>query len=87
MTKKEIVWLLIRIAGAYLLWQGVGSSVGLVANLAFASSTPELLSKSAGAFLGPVVMTGLDLSLGLYLLINGRVVFNLLSDRPDSLDE
>jgi hypothetical protein len=82
MSKKEVIWLLIRIAGVYFLWLGVESLVTLISNYVVASGSPELLSRSARVFLQSVLLIGLHFSLGLYMLVNGSLLFRGLDQQP-----
>ena len=87
MNKKEVIWLLIRIAGLYLIWQSVQSLVALSSGLVAAINTPRLWSVSAGVFFQSVLQIGLYLSLGFYMLLNGRLFYHLLSREPDSFED
>lgn len=87
MNKKDVIWLLIRIAGLYFLWQSVEGVFALSSSYIVASNTPDLLSRSAGIFLQSIVRIGTYLSLGLYMLLNGRLIFDMLSRQPDSFED
>lgn len=87
MSKKDVIWLLIRIAGLYLIWQSVQSLVALSSGLVAAGNTPGLLSVSAGVFFQSILRIGLYLSLGFYMLLNGKLFFHLLSRQPDLFED
>jgi hypothetical protein len=83
MTKKEIVWLLIRLAGFYFIWRGVEGLIGLLSSFVTAMMEPALFSKSGGIFLQSFLMTGFYLWIGFYLMGDCRFIFRLLNSQPD----
>lgn len=90
MTKRQVIWLLIRLAGLWFLWQSVTSAVALgwLGTYLQASEESGLLPKSTGfLFLQSVVLLGVYLALGLYCLRSGTALFNLLNrEDPDDRD-
>ncbi|HKG15469.1 MAG TPA: hypothetical protein VKB12_19265 [Pyrinomonadaceae bacterium] len=78
MTKREVVWLVVGLAGLYFLWNVVTSSSGLFAGLRLldGSATP----RGAGAvFLQALLVTAFYAALGLYCVNDGRFFVNILS--------
>ncbi|HEV7892529.1 MAG TPA: hypothetical protein VGP08_18090 [Pyrinomonadaceae bacterium] len=78
MTKREVVWLIVRLAGLYFLWNAVTSSLGLFASLQLldGAATP----RGAGAvLLQALVVTAFYAVIGLYCVNDGRVFFNVLN--------
>ena len=86
MTKREVVWLLIRIAGLWFLWQATENVFSVISSFMVASSDPQLSCRSAGLLLPTVVRAGVYLIVGLYCLIGGNVFFQLLNRQPDTKD-
>lgn len=87
MTKREVVWLIIRLAGLYFLWNAVTSAATLVAGLqAFlqAFDAYALAQRGSGVVLAQMLfMTVLYSALGLYCVNNGRVFFHVLNRESD----
>jgi hypothetical protein len=84
MTKKEVIWLLIRIAGLYFVWQGIESSIALLANLMTMGNAPELIPKSGGVIVQSILLMMLYAGLGLYMMSNGGFFYQVLSRQSDS---
>jgi hypothetical protein len=88
MTKKEIIWLLIRLAGLWFLWQSVQLAIALVGNYLHMRQSPELFTDSAGLWLQMILQLGIHLALALYCLGSGNQLFGLLAreqrEYPDS---
>lgn len=88
MSKKEVAWLLIRLAGLLLLWQAVAGAVTLVSSYLFVSENAELLSRSAGVFWQMTLVMLINLGFGLYCVFGGSVLFQILdSENVDSSQE
>lgn len=83
MTKKDVIWLLIRIAGFYFLWQGVEIIINMISTLVLASGTPNLMAGSGGVFLKLLLQISLYFGLGLYMLVNGSLFFHMFSREPE----
>lgn len=83
MTKRDVIWLLIRIGGLYFVWQGIESLLNLFTTFVAVSSTPALLANSIGILLQSVLLTGIYITLGLYMLSNGSFFYHVLSRQPD----
>jgi hypothetical protein len=86
MKTNDVIWLLIRIAGLYFLWQCFESVVALISNFVAFSESPGLLEKSTGVQLQILLRIGLYLGLGIYMLANGSLFFQVLNRQPDSDD-
>jgi len=87
MTKREVIWLLIRLAGLWFLWQSIENVIVLSSSYLQTSQNPELLSRSAAVFLQLIWQTGFHFVAGLYCLSGGNALFKLLSrERPDDGD-
>ena len=88
MTKKEVAWLLIRLAGVLLLWQAIAGAVTLVNSYLFVSENAELLSRSGGVFWQMILLMLINLAFGLYCVFGGSVLFQILdSENVDSSQE
>ncbi len=83
MTKKQVVWLLIRVAGLYFFWQSLTLTVSVSGAYALAGEEPELLAKASKAFLQAVVLAVLYRVLSLYCLGSGDAFFYLLNREPE----
>jgi hypothetical protein len=81
-NKREVVWLLIRIAGLYFFWHAIENGFSLIAGHAVAREATELLDKSGGIFIQAVLRTCLYLWLGLYCIGGGHIFFRLLTRQP-----
>lgn len=89
MTKKQLAWLIIRIIGVFLLYKSLNLAFVVFQNLMAATSLDNsniVLEKGAGLFSGWIVEGIVYLLLGLYFVIDGKVLFNLL-DRETESDE
>jgi F0F1-type ATP synthase membrane subunit c/vacuolar-type H+-ATPase subunit K len=82
MTKRNVVWLIVRLVGLYLLWGAVTSAFGLVAGLLAFKSFVAVREEGA-FFVQPFVMTVLYTALGLYCVADGRVLFYVLNRESD----
>lgn len=88
MTKKEVAWLLIRLAGLWLLWQAVAGAVTLISSYLHVSQNGELLSRSAGVFWQMALQMMINLGVGLYCVFGGSLLFQILdSESGDSAQE
>lgn len=79
MTKREVVWLIIRLAGLYFLWQAVESTVGFVTGLWVANGAYSMPGNSALVLLAMLFKAALYSVLGFYCIGNGRLFFRVLS--------
>ncbi|HEY0546306.1 MAG TPA: hypothetical protein VGC91_13080 [Pyrinomonadaceae bacterium] len=86
MTKKDVIWLLIRISGLYFILQGIESLLGLWASLITVNNSPGMLKNSAGVLLQSFLLTAIYFSFGIYMVSNGSFFYRLLSRQPDSDD-
>jgi predicted membrane protein len=85
MTKREIVWLIVKLIGVYFLYEAAASALGLI-------GTIFTLISVAGRYLGAddkfnffkviawaIAMTFLYGWIGWYLINDGRLLFALLN--------
>lgn len=80
MTKREVVWLIIRLAGLYFLWNAVASSLALLASLhLFLEGLGTTHRGSGTVFFQAFVVTAVYAGLGLYCVNDGRVFFYVLN--------
>jgi hypothetical protein len=82
MTKREVSWLIVRIAGLYFLWQAVEMAISVTATLGVALGEPMLMGKSVWVLLQMLFKIGFYTVLGLYCVGNGRLFFHMLSREP-----
>ena len=84
MKKENLVWLSIRLIGLYLAYNGVLSFITLLSSLALIGQM------KSGQLTVPVVfqqmvLTAFHLGIGIYLLKDGVVVFDLINaEHPGS---
>jgi hypothetical protein len=78
-TKKQIVWLLIRLAGLWFLFQAVTGLVTLITTYFHTSQDERLLEKSTWLFLQQAGQIFLSFAIGLYCAGDGRILFELLN--------
>jgi len=83
MTRAEIIWLLIRVAGLYFIYQSTEVAISTFGVLIVASGAPGVVSKSAGVFLPAIIKIVFYAWLGMYLLNDGSKFFQMLNRRPD----
>ena len=86
MTKREVIWLLIRLAGVYFLAKGLLMTLELlnVLLVPLAYDLPGLtFSSLIREQFSPLLVTLFYLALGLYLIYRGGVVFRVLNRQPD----
>jgi hypothetical protein len=83
-TKREVVWLLVRLAGLYLLVQAFHESVALAAGLyTVLNSGSDLANDYAGLFFVGFLRLAFLGGLGLHLMRDGKGLFRLLSNESD----
>jgi hypothetical protein len=87
MNKREVSWLLVRIAGLWFIWQALENILSIVVTYWVASSQQELLSRSAGFFLPSTVRIVIYLALAFYCLGAGHLIFDLLRREPKVGDD
>ena len=83
MTKAEVIWLLIRVAGLYFIFQSTEVAIGTFGALLVAGQEPGLMSRSAGVLLPAIIRIVFYAWLGIYLLNDGNKFFQMLNRRPD----
>jgi hypothetical protein len=86
MKKREVIWLLIRIAGLVFLWQAVENVVGYIITYPFFANSLLMPRNFGVAFLILILKAVLYSALGWYCLVGGQFVFNLLNREPGGED-
>jgi len=86
MNKKQIVWLLVRLIGVFLLYNAVFATVnlGYMAVLFFVSRQPGL---TFALFIQQLSITAIYAAAAAYLLNDGRWLFRLVNSEPDDDNE
>jgi preprotein translocase subunit SecG len=85
--KREVIWLLIRLAGLWLLWQSLEDAVTLMSSYLTAIQEANLMSRSTWVLVAMFLRMGIHLALGLYCLGAGNLFFDLLNrEKPDNGD-
>jgi hypothetical protein len=80
MTKREVVWLIIRLAGLYFLWHAGESTIGFVTSVGLVTGEPRMRGDSTALLLGMLFIKACFYSvLGFYCLGNSRLLFRVLS--------
>jgi hypothetical protein len=87
MTKAEVIWLLIRVAGLYFIYQSIEVAISTFGVLLVASEAPGVMSKSAGVLLPAIIRIVFYAWLGIYLLNDGSKFFQMLNRRPDDVGQ
>ncbi len=83
MTKAEVIWLLIRVAGLYFIYQSIEATISTFGVLLVAGEARSGISKSAGVLLPSIIRIVFYAWLGIYLLNDGSKFFQMLNRRPD----
>lgn len=83
MTKTEVTWLLIRVAGLYFIYQSIEVAISILGVLFVAGEAPGVMSKSTGVLLPAIIRIVFYAWLGIYLLNDGSKFFQMLNRRPD----
>ncbi|HEV7643846.1 MAG TPA: hypothetical protein VGO50_07910 [Pyrinomonadaceae bacterium] len=86
MNKKEVVWLVVRLIGVYLLYLAAITSISLIGTLLTALQTPELASRSMSMFVSPALLAVMEGIVGFYLVNTGTVLFNILAREEPRID-
>ncbi len=79
MNKREVVWLIIRLIGVYLLYLAAITSISLLGTLLTALQAPELASRSVLLFVSPGLLAIMEGIAGFYLVNSGTILFNILA--------
>lgn len=79
MTKKQVIWILIRLAGLWFLFQAVTGAITLFTTYFHTSQDERLLEKSTWLFLQQAGQMFLSFAIGLYCAADGRILFELLN--------
>jgi hypothetical protein len=83
MMKREVVWLLVRIAGVYLLVLAFRETLDLI-GMFVAADTPNFIVNRFGLYIGKFLRVAFLIILGQYLLRDGRFLFRLLYHEPNT---
>jgi hypothetical protein len=83
MNKQEVVWLIIRLIGLYLLYCAVTASINFLGTFMTAIQTPSLLEKSLGLFAQAIFLIAIQGIVGIYLLRDGGILFDILQSEGD----
>lgn len=86
MTKKELCWLLVRLIGLCLLFNGMRSVFTLLETLFLVSSNPAgqmVMSQSAGLMKFWCCEAVMSFAAGIYLIKRGHIVFQWLNFEPE----
>ena len=88
MTKVEVIWLLIRIAGLYYLAKGLLIALEILSGILIllTEDTPGVSGSLFGAYIGQVIGSMFLSALGLYLINDGRYIFRALDHQPRGSD-
>ncbi|HEX8282565.1 MAG TPA: hypothetical protein VF588_04385 [Pyrinomonadaceae bacterium] len=78
MTKSEVVWLIIRLAGVYFLWQALETAVGFLTGAGLAIGPRPMVAGSAVVLVGMLLKATFYTVLGFYCIGNGRLLFRVL---------
>ena len=86
MDKKQIVWILVRLIGVFLLYQAVFATVnlGYFMVLFFLSHQP---GATLGLFSQQLLITAIYAVGAVYLLSDGRWLFRLVNSEHDDTDK
>jgi len=87
MTKKEVAWLLIRLAGLLLLWQAISGVATLASSYVFVIENAPLLSRSTGVLAQMTLLMLINLALGLYCVFGGSALFKILNSEDGDSDQ
>lgn len=87
MKKRELVWLIVRLIGLILIYNGIHAFFGLLSTFVVASQISDISTASSQIGFGKTIfftimqqlfVSGLYLGIGCYTLIDGAVIFGLL---------
>ncbi len=78
MNKREVVWLITRLIGLYLLYSAIVSGIAFLGLFMTALQTPDLFSRSLGLFAQSLFMIAAQGIVGIYLLKDGGLLFDIL---------
>lgn len=87
MTKAEVVWLLIRIAGLYFIYQSIEIAISTFGALLVVSEARHGIPNSGGLLIPAIIRIVLYAWLGIHLLNDGGKFFRLLNRRPDDASQ
>ncbi len=86
MNKKEVVWVIVRLIGVYLLYLAAITSISLLGTLLTALQMPEVPSKSILMFVPTGLLAIMEGVAGFYLVNSGTVLFNILAREEPRID-
>ena len=78
MNKKEVVWLIIRVIGLWLVWEAIESTAPLITLVTTGPSANYLLTFVL-AVLRSLARIVFYLAVGIYFLKGGGLIFGLLN--------
>lgn len=79
MHKKQVIWLLIRLAGLWLMWQAIEDTITFMSSYLTAIQEPSVMSRSTWVLVAMFLRVGVHMGLGLYCLVAGNRFFDLLN--------
>ena len=83
MTKREAIWIVIRLAGLWFFWHSLETALSIFSTYALANSEGLIVPGSSRMFVWPALSMVLYLAIGLYCLAGGGMIFNVLNREPD----
>jgi hypothetical protein len=87
MKKQELVWVIVRLIGLILIYNGIQAFFGLLGTFVVASQVSDISTANSQIGFGKTIfftimqqllVTGLYLGVGYYTLTDGAVIFGLL---------
>lgn len=94
MKKRELVWLIVRLIGLVLIYNGAHAVFGLLGTISVASQISDISTASSQPGFGKtlfftilqqLLVSGLYLGIGYYALTDGAAIFGLLdSEDPQN---
>ena len=79
MTKSEFIHVIVRLLGVLLLAYAVWSFVGFMSGLALIPGTPASPRMTAAFVLDAILRITIEFGVGLYLIVDGRVLHGILN--------
>jgi len=91
MTKKQVIWLIIRLVGVWFCWEALNTTatvLGTLTLMADLESGQQVVTKATSgmAFIQIVLGGVLKLVVGVYCVGGGEFLFSLLNREPDHFD-
>ena len=88
MTKKQLAWLIVRFIGVCSLFNSLRFAFIILENVMMTSKADMgkvLLEQGAGLIAGWFIEAIVYFIIGVYLLLNGKILFNLLNRESDEI--